>query len=100
MCWGEREWRIVNSEWKRNYFSILPIRYPLLPLILRPENRRAGGVAPQPAGRRQPLLRKIAALVIHLLRALDPVTEIDVRQSLPAGAGDVIEDHEGAERAA
>ena len=69
-------------------------------LILRLRRHFADGVDAQPAGGGQPLLRQEAALVVHLLGAFDPVAEIDVRQALPPGAGDVVEDHEGAERAA
>src|ERR1700692_1927096 len=84
---------MASSEWSIRY-SLLPVRA----LILRLRRRFAGSVDAQPAGGGEALLRQEAALVVHLLRAFDPVAEIDVRQSLPAGAGDVVEDHEGAER--
>src|SRR6266566_4907095 len=74
--------------------------YKVRRLILRLGQRFARGVDAQPAGGGQPLLRQEAALVVHLLGAFDPVAEIDVRQSLASRARDVVEDHEGAERAA
>src|SRR5260370_7463823 len=67
--------------------------------ILRLARHFARSVDAQPAGGGEALLRQEAALVVHLLGAFDPVAEIDVRQSLALGAGDVVEDHEGAERA-
>jgi manganese/iron transport system permease protein len=45
------------------------------------------------------LLRQEAALVVHLARAVHPIAEVDVGQPHALGALDVIEDHEGAERA-
>src|SRR5260370_36547508 len=54
---------------------------------------------PGPAVGHEPFLRQEAALVIHFFRAFHPIAEIDVAQSQPAGAGDVVEDHEGADRA-
>src|ERR1700731_4714086 len=69
-------------------------------LILRLARQIASRVDAQPARGGKPLLRQEAALVVHLLGAFDPVAEIDVGQSLPARARDVVEDHEGAERAA
>ena len=61
---------------------------------------RQGGVSP-PGSSPAPevLLRPEAALVVHLRRALDPVAEIDVGQAHLPRAGDVVEDHEGAEAA-
>src|SRR6266480_4650288 len=59
----------------------------------------ASSLEPGPAVGQEPLLRQEAALVVHLLRALHPIAEIDVAQAEPAGADDVIEDHEGADRA-
>src|SRR5438445_6267581 len=44
------------------------------------------------------LLRHEAHLIIHLARAVDPVAEVDMGQAHRPGAGDVIEDHERAER--
>src|SRR5947208_1996148 len=70
-----------------------------LPLVLR-LGRLAIGIDAQPARGREALLRQEAALVVHLLGALDPVAEIDIGQAEAAGAGNVVEDHEGAERAA
>src|ERR1700692_2105669 len=86
---------MASSEWSIRY-SLLPVRA----LILRLRRYFARGIDAQPAGGGEALLRQEAALVVHLLRAFDPVAEIDVRQPLPPRAGDVVEDHEGAERAA
>src|SRR5690349_13299489 len=69
-------------------------------LILRLGRRVARCVDAQPARGGKALLRQEAALVVHLLRALDPVAEIDVRQALAPGARNVVEDHESAERTA
>src|SRR6476661_7420075 len=44
-------------------------------LVLRLARHVAVGIDAQPAGGREPLLRQEAALVVHLLRALDPVAE-------------------------
>src|SRR5438874_4130606 len=70
------------------------------------EQRGASRVGPAassleagPAVGQQPLLRQEPALVIHLLRALHPIAQIDVAQTEPARARDVVEDHEGADRA-
>ena len=52
-----------------------------------------------PALRAEMLLRLEADLIVHLARAVDPVAEIDMGQPGRAGPRDVIEDHEGAERA-
>src|SRR5207237_1031129 len=91
------EWRIGSSE---EGDSKCATPYSLLALsLLRLRRRVALVIHAQPTGRRQPLLRQIAALVVHLLRALDPVAEIDVRQPLAPGARDVVEDDEGAARA-
>src|SRR5258705_11089419 len=68
--------------------------------ILRLGQRFARGVDAKPAGGRKPLLRQEAALVVHLLRAFDPVGGIDVRPSPASGAGAGVEEHEGAGGAA
>src|SRR4026207_2309834 len=52
-----------------------------------------------PALRTEMLLGHEAHFIIHLRRAVDPVAEIDVGQTHCPGTGDMIEDHEGAERA-
>src|SRR5262249_43282796 len=44
-----------------------------------------------PAVGQQALLRQEAALVVHLLRALHPIAEIDVAQAEPACAGYMVE---------
>src|SRR4051812_16704078 len=86
---------MANSEWNS------AIRYsPFASLILRLAGHVAVGVDAQPTGGREPLLRQETTLVVHLLRAFDPVAEIDVGQPLPPRAGNVVEDHERAERAA
>src|SRR5437667_2549805 len=91
---------MASSEWKSPH-SLLTIPYLLFaPSILRFRRHVARRVDAKPAGGGKPLLRQEAALVVHLLGALDPVAEIDVRQSLPPGARDMVEDHVGAERAA
>src|SRR5207302_4234727 len=66
-----------------------------LPIHLK---RRRSGLDAGPAVPGQPLLRQEAALVVHLLRALHPIAEIDVGQAEAARARNVIEDDEGAER--
>src|SRR5688572_14311121 len=53
-----------------------------------------GGGEALPAGRAEPLERAIADLVLHALRSLDPVAEVDVRQPRFRRAPDVIEDDE------
>ena len=55
---------------------------------------------PGPAVQAEPLLRQVGGLVSHLLRAVDPVAEIDVRQAESAGLLDMVENHEAAEGAA
>src|SRR4051794_36980961 len=80
--------RVLQSLFAIRCFSLLRLR-----------RRVALGIDAQPAGGRQTLLRQIAALVVHLLRAFDPVAEIDVGQALAPGPRDVVQDHEGAERA-
>ena len=63
---------------------------------------RAGPLFPLdalPAVHAEPLLRQIAALVGHLLRALDPIAKIDMGQAEPPRLLDMVENHEGAERA-
>src|SRR5215471_11326282 len=52
-----------------------------------------------PAVGQKPLLRQETTLVVHLLRALHPIAEIDVAQAEPARAGDMVENHEGADGA-
>ncbi len=52
-----------------------------------------------PGVRCQPFLRQVAAFVVHLTRAVHPVAQIDVGKAHPLGTLDVVEDHEGAERA-
>src|ERR1700730_6667563 len=44
------------------------------------------------------LLGQEAALVIHLAGIPDPVAEVDIGEAHAPGPGDVVEDHEGAER--
>src|ERR1700723_2556091 len=55
---------------------------------------------PRPAVQAQALLRQVARLVAHLLRALDPIAEIDVGQAEAARFLDVVENDEAPERPA
>src|SRR5260370_22493061 len=89
---------MASTESKFSYSLFATPHSP--PSILRLRRHFARGIDAEPAGGGEALLRQEAALVIHLLRAFDPVAEIDVGQSLASGARDVVEDHEGAERAA
>src|SRR5579883_3491410 len=61
-------------------------------------NCTASPVGAQPSLWRKPLLRKEAALVIHLARAPDPIAKVHVGEPHFPRPGDVVEDHEGAER--
>src|SRR5580658_3708386 len=54
---------------------------------------------PHPPLGQPPLLRQKAALVVHLARAAHPIAKIDVGEAHAARAGDVVEDHQRAERA-
>jgi SAM-dependent methyltransferase len=53
---------------------------------------------PFPAIHPEPFLRQEAGFVGHFARPLHPIAEIHMRQAKPAGAFDVIEDHECTER--
>ena len=45
-------------------------------------------------------LRAEAASIGHFRRAIDPIAQIDIRQTHFAGADEVVEDHHGAQTAA
>ena len=45
----------------------------------------------------KPLLGQEAGLVIHLLRPLDPIAEIDIGKAHGASSGNMVEDHQGPE---
>src|SRR5580700_34742 len=53
----------------------------------------------QPPFGGEALLGQEASLVVHLARIPDPIAEIDIGKAHAPCAGDVIEDHEGSERA-
>src|SRR5207342_2707437 len=52
-----------------------------------------------PAFRGEAFLGQEAALIIHLPGIPDPIAEVDIGEAHVPGAGDVIKDHESAERA-
>ena len=56
-------------------------------VLTGPAGRLISVLEPHPALRQQALLRHEAGLVVHLLRALDPVAEIEVGQPQPAWRG-------------
>src|ERR1700677_1157366 len=68
---------------------------------VRPQPRRLPGALTRtgPAVRRKPLLRQEAAFIVHLARTTHPIAEVNVTETHLSRAGDVVEHHEGAERA-
>ncbi len=70
--------------------------------MAKPRPPEAGGALhldAHPARASQHFLRLEALLVAHLLRALDPVAEIEIRHADLARVLQVLEDHVGAEAA-
>src|SRR5208337_2953267 len=97
-CLGTKEGSSPRAPQKLQLLAPKPLKSPAREQILRQPGPLP--LDPGPAVQAKALLRQVGGLVAHLPGALDPVTEIDVRQAERAGLLDMVENDEGAEGAA